>query len=472
MTYDAVVIGSGPNGLSAAIELARAGRSVCVVEANETVGGGVRTAELTLPGFHHDICSAVHPMAILSPFFRHLRLKQWGLEWAFSPAALAHPLPDGSAAMMYPDLNRTAEHMGKDAGSWQEMFAPYTRSPFTFFSQVLRPLRVPRHPLLMGKFGLLALQSAVGLAKRFGSEQARALFAGCAAHSFLPLDLKASAAIGVVLAIAGLAVGWPFPVGGSARIADALVACLKALGGDIRTNHRITKMQDLPESKTYLFDVTPKQILQIAQDELPQRYRKKLMSFQYGPGVFKVDWALNGPIPWKSSDCLLAATVHIGGTMEEVSRSESEIWKGIHPEYPFVLLAQQSLFDPSRAPAGKHTVWGYCHVPNGSDVDMTERIERQIERFAPGFRDLILARHTMNSSQMEAHNANYIGGDISGGANNLFQILARPVLKLNPYATPNRKIFICSSSTPPGAGVHGMCGHLAARAALRTILKV
>jgi len=467
MNYDVVVIGAGPNGLSAAIEVARAGLTVCVLEANEKIGGGVRTEELTLPGFLHDVCSAIHPMAILSPFFQKLHLKQWGLQWFFSPAAVAHPLPDGSAAILYKDLNRTIENLGNNAQRWHDLFAPFTRTPFAFFSQILRPIRIPRRPFLMARFGRLALRSCVDLVQRnFSDERARALFAGCAGHSSLALHARGSASFGLALAIAGHAVGWPLPVGGSQKIADALAACLQSSGGEIITGHKVRSMRDLPQARCYIFDVTPRQLLNITEDALPSRYRQKLSGFQYGPGVFKMDWALSAPIPWRNQDCLQAATVHVGGTTEEIVQAEAEVWKNKHPDNPFVLLAQQSLFDTTRAPAGKHTAWGYCHVPNGSHIDMAERIERQIERFAPGFRDVILSRHTMSTTQLEAHNENLVGGD-----NNLRQFLARPTLRWNPYSTPNSKIFICSSSTPPGGGVHGMSGYLAARTALRRIFR-
>ena len=472
MNYDVVVIGAGPNGLSAAIEVARAGLTVCVLEANEKIGGGARTEELTLPGFLHDVCSAIHPMAILSPFFQKLHLKQWGLQWFFSPAAVAHPLPDGSAAILYKDLNRTIENLGNNAQRWHDLFAPFTRTPFAFFSQILRPIRIPRRPFLMARFGRLALRSCVDLVQRnFSDERARALFAGCAGHSSLALHARGSASFGLALAIAGHAVGWPLPVGGSQKIADALAACLQSSGGEIITGHKVRSMRDLPQARCYIFDVTPRQLLNITEDALPSRYRQKLSGFQYGPGVFKMDWALSAPIPWRNQDCLQAATVHVGGTTEEIVQAEAEVWKNKHPDNPFVLLAQQSLFDTTRAPAGKHTAWGYCHVPNGSHIDMAERIERQIERFAPGFRDVILSRHTMSTTQLEAHNENLVGGDIAGGANNLRQFLARPTLRWNPYSTPNSKIFICSSSTPPGGGVHGMSGYLAARTALRRIFR-
>jgi phytoene dehydrogenase-like protein len=472
MKYDVVVVGAGPNGLSAAIEVARAGLAVRVFEANKKIGGGVRTEELTLPGFLHDVCSAIHPMAILSPFFQKLHLKQWGLQWIFSTAAVAHPLPDGSAAILYKDINRTLVNLGKDADNWRKLFTPFTRSPFSFFSEILRPIRIPRRPFLMARFGRLALRSCVDLVQRnFSDPHAQALFAGCAGHSSLALHARGSAAFGLALAIAGHAVGWPLPVGGSQKIAEALAACLQTSGGEIETGHKVNSLRDLPEARCYIFVVTPRQLLQIAEEGLPSHYRDQLSRFQYGPGVFKMDWALRAPIPWKNQDCLQAATVHIGGTMEQIARAEADVLENKHPENPFVIVAQQSLFDATRAPAGKHTAWGYCHVPNGSNVDMAERIERQIERFAPGFRDVILSRHTMSTVQMETHNANLVGGDIAGGANNLTQFLARPALRWNPYATPNSKIFICSSSTPPGGGVHGMSGYLAARTALRKVFR-
>lgn len=467
MKHDAVVVGAGPNGLSAAVELARSGVSVCVLEASRTIGGGTRSAELTLPGYLHDICSAIHPMAALSPFFRRLNLE---LDWIFPPAAVAHPMPDGSASVLFPDLHRTAAALGKDGNAWQSLFQPFVQNVDQIFSEILKPLGIPRHPLLMAKFGLNAVRSARSLALgTFSQPHARALFAGCAAHSLLSLDDPGSASFGLVLALAGLTAGWPLVKGGSQQIANALASRLQKHGGEIQTGLRVRSMADLPDARAYLFDVTPRQLLQITAELLPENYRQKLGAYRYGPGVFKIDWALNGAIPWKSSECRLAATVHVGGSMEDVARAENEVAGGQHPERPFVLLGQQSLFDDTRAPEGKHTGWAYCHVPNGSDVDMTEQIETQVESFAPGFRERILARHTFNSLQLEDHNANLVGGDISGGANNLKQILARPVIKRNPYSTPNPKIFLCSSSTSPGAGVHGMCGYNAARSVLKKV---
>jgi phytoene dehydrogenase-like protein len=472
-TYDAVVVGAGPNGLSAAIEMARAGLSVCVLEAKETIGGGVRSAELTIPGFVHDICSAIHPTAVVSPFFRAITLEQWGVEWVYPQAALAHAFDDGTAALMFRSLNETGKTLGTDAKAYFDLMKPLVDHADALIGECLRPIRFPRHPLLMARFGSLALRSSTGLAdSRFRGERAKALFAGCAAHSSLPLDKIGTASFGLILALAGHAIGWPCAKGGSQRIVESLAACLKNFGGEIRTNSPVRTMNDLPPARGVLFDLTPRQVVEIAGDQLPRGYTRKLSRFRHGPGVFKIDWALDGPIPWKAKECALAATVHVGGTINEIVAGEDEAWHGRHADRPFVLVAQQSLFDPTRAPEGKQTGWAYCHVPNGSDLDMSERIEAQVERFAPGFRDRILARHTISATGVERHNSNMIGGDIGGGANDLRQMIARPIARLDPYSTPNEKIFICSSSTPPGGGVHGMCGYWAARSALRRLFRI
>ncbi|HEX9163886.1 MAG TPA: NAD(P)/FAD-dependent oxidoreductase [Thermoanaerobaculia bacterium] len=466
--YDAVVVGAGPNGLAAAIELAEAGLSVLVLEAQESIGGGARTEELTLPGFRHDVCSAIHPMSLVSPFMRKLPLAENGLEWAFSPIAIAHPLDDGTAGTLEQSLDDTARALGADGQAWRSLMAPFVRHSEALFDEILRPIRIaPRHPLLMARFGFYALRPALSVAKRFRTERARALFAGCAAHSFLPLEDVASASFGLALILAGHATGWPAARGGSVAIIRALAAQLQSLGGEIATGRPIRSMRDVPSSRAVIFDVTPRQLADIAGDALPSRYVRRLRRFRYGPGVFKVDWALNGPIPWKAAECRRAATVHVAGTIDEIAAHERALWKGGAIDKPFVLVAQQSLFDSSRAPVGKQTGWAYCHVPNGSTTDMTGAIERQVERFAPGFRDLILARHTMNTEQYQSHDANLVGGDIAGGANNLKQFLTRPFPKLDPYATPNERLYIGSSSTPPGGGVHGMCGYWAARSALQ-----
>lgn len=461
--FDAVVVGSGPNGLSAAIELGRAGLSVCVIEAKEVVGGGARSMELTEPGFLHDVCSTIHPMAVVSPFFKEIGLD---VEWAYAPVQVAHPLDDGSAAALFTSLDETAESLGPDGPAYAKLMRPFVERADALFDDILRPIRVPRHPFLMARFGLLGLRSCEAVARRFETDKGRSLFAGCAAHSILPLDAAATASFGIALALAGHAIGWPCARGGSRAIVQALAARVAELGGEVRTSHRVRSMRDVPTSRVVLFDVTPRQLAAIAGDALPRRYRRNLERFRYGPGVFKIDWALDGPIPWTAEACRRAATIHVGGTIEEIAASEAAAWQGKHSDRPFVLVAQQSLFDPTRAPEGKQTGWAYCHIPNGSAEDMTERIEAQIERFAPGFRDLIIARHTIPASRYESYNENMVGGDVGGGANILMQCLARPFPRWNPYATPNERIFICSSSTPPGGGVHGMCGYWAARSAL------
>jgi phytoene dehydrogenase-like protein len=468
--YDAVVVGSGPNGLAAAVALAQARRSVLVVEAADAVGGGARSAALTLPGFVHDVCSAVHPMAVASPFFRSLPLANHGLDWVHPEIPLAHPLDDGTAAVLERAVDATASALGADERAYRRLMGPLVTGATGLFGDLLGPFRFPGHPLTQLRFGLRAIRSARGLARSwFRGEPARALLAGLAAHSVLPLAQSPSAAIALMLGVAGHAVGWPFPRGGAQKIPDALASYLRALGGVIETGRRVASIDDLPRSRVVLLDVTPRQVLTLAGHKLPGRYKRALARYRYGPGVFKVDWALAGPIPWRATACRRAGTIHIGGTLDEVTAAELAPWRGEHPERPFVLLAQASPFDPTRAPEGKHTAWGYCHVPNGSVVDMTGPIEAQVERFAPGFRDLILARHTMTTAAMEAYNANYIGGDIGGGVVDWWQLFTRPVARLNPYTTPNRRLFICSSSTPPGGGVHGMCGYFAARAALRRL---
>jgi len=467
-THDAVVVGAGPNGLAAAITLARAGRSVLVVEGKETIGGGTRSAELTLPGFVHDLCAAIHPLGVASPFFRGLPLAGYGLEWVFPPAAIAHPLDDGSVILVQRSVAATAAQLGGDAAAYRRLMGPLAADWRNVLEEMLGPLRFPRHPVSMVRFGLPALLPAATLAKMlFRGERARAVFAGMAVHAMLPLEWPATAAFGLMLGILAHAVGWPMARGGSQHIADALAAHLRSLGGKILTDRPIEHFDDLPPARAILFDVTPRQLEKIAGDRLPAPYRRKLRGYRYGPGVFKVDYALDSPVPWRAAECLQAGTVHLGGTLDEIAASERAVWRGEHPERPYVLFVQQSPFDPTRAPAGKHTAWAYCHVPHGSTVDMTGRIEAQIERFAPGFRERILARSTRTAAEMVAYNPNYIGGDINGGVQDLRQLYTRPVASLNPYATPASGIFLCSSSTPPGGGVHGMCGYFAAQAALK-----
>lgn len=470
MSYDAVIVGSGPNGLAAAIALAREGRSVLVLEGKDTLGGGARTEQVTLPGFHHDICSAIHPMSVVSPFLRALPLAAHGLEWAWSPSAIAHPLDDGSAATLELSLDATAQGLGEDDQTYRALMEPLASHAGKLFDEILRPigaLPFPRHPLLLARFGLLGLQSAVHLAKRFKTPHARALLAGSAAHSFLSLHGTGSASFGLALMLAGHATGWPAAKGGSVAIINAMTSYLRTLGGEIETGRMVRSLSDVPASRAVLFDVSPLQLAGIAGDELPASYVKKLRRFRFGPGVFKIDWALDGAIPWKATECARSATVHVGGSLEEIAAHEHAVFHGQMTGKPFVLVAQQSMFDATRAPAGKHTGWAYCHVPHGWAGDATELIEGQIERFAPGFRALILARRTINPAQYEAYNPNFIGGDIAGGANTMLQFLTRPFPKLDPYATPNPRLFLCSSSTPPGGGVHGMCGYWAARSALR-----
>ena len=469
--YDAVIIGAGPNGLAAAITIARTGRSVLVFEAKETIGGGCRSAELTLPGFTHDLCSAIHPGALASPFFCTLPLERYGLEWIYPEISLAHPLDNGTAALLDRSLERTAESLGQDGTAYKQLMGPLVENWQTIIDAFYGPLRPPTilsHPFKLAQFGLPALRTASGLARsQFKGSPARAIFAGVSGHSMLPLETPGTAAAGLLLSLLAHAVGWPFPRGGSQKIVDALAAYLRDLGGEIVTGVEVKSLDALPPAGVVLCDITPRQLLRLAGPRLSGLYKRQLQRYRYGMGVFKLDLALDGPIPWSAKACGRAGTVHVGGTLAEIAKAERTVWKGEHPEQPFVLLAQQSLFDDTRAPEGKQVAWTYCHVPNGSDIDMSERIEAQIERFAPGFRERILARHSTNAREMEHYNANYIGGDINGGVQDLTQMFTRPTISPNPYTTSDKSLYICSSSTPPGGGVHGMCGYFAARAALQ-----
>jgi len=469
------VVGAGPNGLAAAISVASTGRSVTVLEANDTIGGGSRSGELTLPGFTHDLCSAVHPLGRASRFFARLPLERHGLRWIDPPVAIGHPLDDGSAALVYRDLAATSAGLGVDGHRYARLIGPIARDWDLIADSLLGPLRIGplvRHPFALGRYGLDSLQPVSWHARRFRTARARALISGAAAHSMLRMEQPGSGAFGVTLLASAHAVGWPIPAGGSQRIADALAAHLtEDLGGTILTGRRVGSLADLPPHRAALFDVTPRQLLAIAGERLRGTYARQLRRYRYGPGSFKLDIALDGPVPWRNEDLRQAGTVHLGGSAEEIATSERAVARGEVPERPFVLVAQQSLFDASRAPAGKHTLWAYCHVPNGSGVDMTEPILSQVERFAPGFRDRILARSAMGPAELEAKNANYVGGDINGGLQDLAQLFTRPALRLDPYATPDPSLFLCSSSTPPGGGVHGLCGMHAAASALRGVLR-
>lgn len=468
--YDAIVIGAGPNGLAAAIEIARAGRSVCLYERNSTIGGGTRSAELTRPGFIHDVCSAVHPLGASSPFFSQLPLQKHGLEFIYPPAELAHPFDDGTALLLERSLDSTAQRLGKDRNSYKKTFTPLVAAWHGIKDDLLGPISLmPRHPFAMARFGLSAIRSAKSFAEaRFQEDKTRALFAGLAGHSFLSLDQAGTTAFGLVLGILAHVVGWPIPRGGSQNLANALGSHLVELGGEIVTDHRVESLKDLPQAQAILCDVTPRQLLHMTSDLTPA-YRKRLERYRYGPAAFKLDWALNAPVPWKAAECRLAATVHLGGSFAEILESEWKASHGHHSEKPLVLVAQPSLFDPTRAPNGQHTLWAYCHVPNGSTVDMRETIERQIERFAPGFRDCIIARNVMTPADYERYNPNLIGGDINGGIQDLAQMFLRPTARM--YSTSLKNLYLCSSSTPPGGGVHGMCGYHAARVALRKSLR-
>ena len=464
---DAVVVGSGPNGLAAAITLARAGRSVLVLEAAETIGGGARTAALTLPGFRHDVCSTIHTLAEASPCFAELPLAEHGLELIIPPAPLAHPLDDGTAVILERSVEETAAGLGPDAEEYRKLMGSLVERSDRLEPFLLGYSPIPRRPLVAARFGLLALRSAVSLSKRFRGARARALFAGLAAHSIQDLYRPPTASFGLVLGLFAHLHGWPLARGGSQHLADALGSYLRSLGGEVETGRHVDSVDELPAARVTMLDVTPRQILRLAGHRLPARYARALRRYRYGPGVFKVDWALDGPVPWTASECLRAATVHLGGTLEEIAESEETVWRGEAPARPYVIVVQPSLFDATRAPDGKHTLWAYCHVPNGSSVDLTERIEAQVERFAPGFRDRILERHVMGPADMERYNENYVGGDIAGGVQDLWQLYTRPAIRLNPYSTPVDGLYICSSSTPPGGGVHGLCGYYAARSALK-----
>lgn len=459
------VVGSGPNGLTAAIVMAQAGRRVTVFEAEQTIGGGARSAQLTLPGFVHDICSAIHPLGVGSPVFRTFPLEKFGLEWVHPAIPLAHPLDDGTAAVLARSVEETARSLGEDAASYRRLLAPAVKHWDDMLSLALSP-RFPRHPWLLARLGWKALQPAARLARsHFRGQPARALFAGLGGHAVLPLDHLGTAGVALALAVAGHAVGWPFPRGGAQQIPNALAAYARSLGVEIRTGTRVTSLKELPRGAEVLCDLTPRQLLNIGGADLPPALRRRLRRYRYGMAAYKVDWALSAPIPWKAEECRKAGTVHLGGTLKEIAEAESAASNQQPVQNPFVLLAQHTLFDPTRAPAGCHTAWAYCHVANSSREDMLPRIEAQIERFAPGFRDLILARSVKPPAELEAHNANLVGGDISGGSMDFRQMFLR--LGARPSTTSPWRVYLCSSSTFPGPGVHGMCGYFAAKACLR-----
>jgi phytoene dehydrogenase-like protein len=470
--YHAIVVGSGPNGLSAAITMQQAGLSVLLVEAKDVIGGGLRSAELTLPHFVHDICSAIHPLVPGSPFFKTLPLEQHGLKFIYPAIAAAHPFDNGTAAALHKSLEQTAKALGEDELSYLRIIKPLVKGWPGIVTDVLGPLHFPKHPVDMARFGLNALTSARQLAKRFRTKEARGLWAGISAHAIQPLSNIATSAIGLVLMIAAHSAGWPMPKGGSKAIANALASYFVSLGGTIETNLYVHSLSQLPSTHAVLFDVTPKQLLQIAGNKFSALYKWQLSRYRYGMGLFKIDWALDEPIPFTAPECKQAGTIHLGNTFEEIAASEKLTSEGKHPEKPFVLLVQPTLFDASRAPEGKHIAWAYCHVPNGSELNMTERIEKQVERFAPGFKNRIIGRHVMNTAQIEAYNPNYVGGDIIGGITDIGQLFTRPALRLSPYRTSAKGIYICSSSTPPGGGVHGMCGYHAAKRALKDVFNM
>ena len=467
MNFDAVIVGSGPNGLSAAVRLAEAGRSVLVLEAADTIGGGTRSAALTLPGFVHDTCAAVHALGVESPALALDHLGHYGLSWAWPEIPLAHPLDGGRAGVLHRSVETTAAALGVDERAWQRLFGPLIDNWEHVLPQLLGPLlSVPRHPVAMARFGLAAVQPATRVARRFKTDEAAALFGGCAAHAMLPLSRPLTSAFGLMLAASAHTGGWPVAIGGSQAVADALAARLLSLGGEIRTGTTVRSLDDVPAHRVVLFDTNPAQLASIAGDALPAGYRARLQRFRHGPGSFKIDYALDGPVPWQNAECRRAGTVHVVGTLAELAAAEADVAAGSMPDRPLVLVVQASVFDATRAPEGKHTLWAYAHVPHGYAGDATDAIECQIERFAPGFRDLVLARHTSGPADLEAYNANYVGGDIAGGAHTGMQMVFRPTFALRSYRTPNPALFLCSASTPPGAGVHGMCGRHAADRAL------
>jgi phytoene dehydrogenase-like protein len=468
IAYDAIIVGAGPNGLACAVALAREGLSVLVREAAPVIGGGTRTEELTLPGHHHDVCSTIHPMAVASPFFRELPLARHGLEWVHTPTLLVHPFDDGSVVTLERTLDATADALGEDGPAYRDLVEPFVDRWQDLVHDALRPIRIPSHPFLMARFGMHALRSVDSLVRaRFRNDATRAMFAAVAGHCMLPLDWTGTASFGLMLCITGHAVGWPLARGGSQAIARALAAHLNELGGVIETDAPVTDLAELPDARAILLDITPRQLLRIAHDRLPPRYRRQLERYRNGPGAWKVDWALSGPVPWKNARCSESAVLHLAGSYGEVLASERAPWDGIEADRPFVLFVQPSLFDRSRAPDGGHVAWAYCHVPNGATGDMTAAIEDQVERFAPGFRDLILHRSVMSPAELEAHNPNLVGGDINAGSQHLGQLFFRPAPRWNPYAVPDTNLYLCSASTPPGGAVHGMCGYHAARTALR-----
>ena len=466
--FDAFVIGSGPNGLAAAIALAQQGLKVKVFEAKDTVGGGTRTSELTEPGFKHDICSAVHPTAVASPFFNTLPLQEYGLEWIHPDFPVAHPLPNKEAVIAERSFENTIERLGSDSKNYKKLFKEFIESWEYLSKDLFGNLRIPEHPLAMMRFGWYGMFSAKLLSNSFFNQaRTKAYFSGLAAHSIIPLEKAFTSSFGLILGTTVHSVGWPIAKGGSHSITKALAKYFESLGGEIELNSRIESLEQFPSNKPILFDLTPRQIITIADDRISTKLKNKLLNFKYGPGAFKVDFALSEPVPWLNEECKKAGTLHVGGIMEEIMHSEKEVWEGIHSEKPYVLVSQPSVFDKSRAPAGKHVLWSYCHVPNGSTESMKEQIIDQIERYAPGFRDTIISTSCMNALDFEKYNPNYIGGDINGGAQNLKQLFGRPLLKWDPYKLPVDDLYICSSSTPPGGGVHGMCGYNAARSVLK-----